>query len=80
MIGGNRDLQELPNRQARGNTIPLYQELSGLIGRILLAVLLVVAILAESTQRLVPGLVLFPVTCWCSMPIRRGCIENSCAG
>jgi MFS family permease len=66
LIGDNRDLQEPFDKaiKERGNSIQLYQELGGLIGRILLAVLLVVAITRRNLLRLflVPGLVLFPVT------------------
>jgi MFS family permease len=68
LIGDNRDLQEPFDKavKERGNSIQLYQELGGLIGRILLAVLLVVAITRRNLLRLflVPGLVLFPVTYW----------------
>ncbi len=68
LIGDNRDLQEPFDTavKARGNTIQLYQELGGLLGRILLALLLVVAITRRNLLRLflVPGLVLFPVTYW----------------
>jgi hypothetical protein len=66
LIGDNREVQEPFDTavKARGNTIQLYQELGGLIGRILLAVLLVVAITRRNLLRLflVPGLVLFPIT------------------
>ncbi len=66
LLGDNRDLQEPFDTavKARGNTIQLYQELGGLIGRIMLAVLLLVAITRRNLLRLflVPGLVLFPVT------------------
>jgi MFS family permease len=66
LIGDNRDLQEPFDTaiKKRGNTIQTYQEFGGLIGRILLAVLLVVAITRRNLLRLflVPGLVLFPVT------------------
>jgi len=68
LIGDNRDLQEPFDTavKARGNTIQLYQELGGLTGRILLAVLLVVAISRRNLLRifLVPGLALFPLTYW----------------
>jgi MFS family permease len=68
LLGDNRDLQEPFDTavKARGNTIQLYQELGGLIGRILLAVLLLVAITRRNLLRLflVPGLALFPVTYW----------------
>jgi len=66
LIADNREVQEPFDTavKARGNTIQLYQELGGLIGRILLAVLLVVAITRRNLLRLflVPGLILFPVT------------------
>ena len=67
-LGDNRDLQEPLDTavKGRGNTIQLFQELGGLIGRILLAVLLLVAITRRNLLRLflVPGLALFPVTYW----------------
>ena len=66
LLGDNRDLQEPFDTavKARGNSIQLYQELGGLIGRIILAVLLLVAITRRNLLRLflVPGLVLFPIT------------------
>ena len=68
LLGDNRDLQDPfdTDIKKRGNTIQLYQEFGGLIGRILLAVLLVVAITRRNLLRLflVPGLALFPVTYW----------------
>ncbi|NOS72383.1 MAG: MFS transporter [Verrucomicrobia bacterium] len=67
-LGDNRDLQEPYDTaiKKRGNTIQTYQEFGGLIGRILLAVLLLVAITRRNLLRLflVPGLALFPVTYW----------------
>ena len=68
LLGDNRDLQDPfdTDIKKRGNTIQLYQKLDSLIGRILLAVLLVVAITRQNLLRLflVPGLALFPVTYW----------------
>ncbi len=68
LLGDNRDLQEPFDKavKERGNTIQLYQELGGLIGRILLAVLLLAALTRRNLLRLflVPGLALFPVTYW----------------
>lgn len=68
LIGDNRDAQEPYDNavKARGNTLQFYQETGGLIGRILLAVLLVTAIAHRALLRLfvVPGLALFPVTYW----------------
>ena len=68
LIGDDRDLQEPLNKAVkdRGDTIQLFQETGGLVGRILLAVLLLVAISHRALLRLfvVPGLVLFPVTYW----------------
>ena len=68
LIGDNRDAQEPFDNavKARGNTLQFFQETGGLIGRILLAVLLLVAISHRALLRLfvVPGLALFPVTYW----------------
>ncbi len=68
LLGDNREAQDPFDTavKARGNTIQLYQELGGLIGRILLAVLLLVAITRRNLLRLflVPGLALLPVTYW----------------
>ncbi|TAL05768.1 MAG: MFS transporter [Verrucomicrobia bacterium] len=68
LIGDNRDAQEPFDNavKARGNTLQFYQETGGLLGRILLAVLLLTAIAHRALLRLfvVPGLALFPVTYW----------------
>jgi MFS family permease len=68
LLGDNRDLQEPFDTavKERGNTIQFFQELGGLTGRILLAVLLVAPIMRRNLLRLflVPGLVLFPLTYW----------------
>jgi MFS family permease len=68
LLGDNREVQEPFDTavKALGNRMQLYQELGGLLGRILLAVLLVVAMSRANLLRLflVPGLVLFPVTYW----------------
>jgi MFS family permease len=67
-LGDNREAQDPFDTavKARGNTIQLYQELGGLVGRILLAALLLVAITRRNLLRLflVPGLALLPVTYW----------------
>jgi hypothetical protein len=66
LIGDNRDAQEPFDNavKAKGNVMQTYQESGGLVGRILLAILLVTAISRRSLLRLfvVPGLILFPVT------------------
>jgi MFS family permease len=67
-LGDNRDLQE-PHDVAvksRGNAMQGAQEFGGLIGRIILAVLLVTAITRRNLLRLfvVPGLIMFPITYW----------------
>ncbi|HEX5218939.1 MAG TPA: MFS transporter [Verrucomicrobiae bacterium] len=68
LIGDNREAQEPFDNavKARGNTLQFYQEMGGLLGRILLAVLLVTAIAHRALLRLfvVPGIALFPVTYW----------------
>src|SRR5436190_19634436 len=68
LLGANRDAQEPFDNavKERGNSIQFYQEMGGLVGRILLAVLLVTAISHRALLRLfvVPGLVLFPITYW----------------
>lgn len=65
-LGGNREKQEPLDRaiRGRGNKVQLYQELGGLAGRIVLAVLLLVAIKRGTLLRLfqVPGLVALPLT------------------
>jgi MFS family permease len=68
LLGDNRDAQEPFDTaiKARGNVIQTYQESGGLIGRILLAILLVTAISHRALLRLfvIPGLALFPITYW----------------
>lgn len=68
LLGDNRDVQEPFDTavKARGNTMQLFQETGGLVGRILLAVLLLAAITRRNLLRLflVPGLILFPLTYW----------------
>ena len=64
-LGDNRDKVEPLDRavKERGNTVQFRQELGGLAGRIVLALLLVTAIAKRTLLRLfiVPGLVAFPV-------------------
>jgi MFS family permease len=68
LLADNRDAQEPSDRavKARGNIMQTFQESGGLVGRILLAVLLVTAIGHRALLRLfvVPGLILLPVTYW----------------
>ena len=68
LLGDNRAAQEPFDNavKARGNIMQSYQESGGLVGRILLALLLVTAITHRKLLRLfvVPGLVLLPVTYW----------------
>jgi MFS family permease len=68
LLGDNRAAQEPFDNaiKERGNIIQSYQESGGLVGRILLALLLVTAIKHRALLRLfvVPGLALFPVTYW----------------
>ena len=65
-IGDNRDLQAPAAGavQARGESVQFYQEIGGLVGRILLAILVVTAIARRSLLRLfvVPGLLILPLT------------------
>jgi MFS family permease len=65
-LGDNREKQETPDTaiKARGNTLQFYQELGGLLGRIVLAVLLVTAIPRGRMLRLflAPGIILFAIT------------------
>jgi MFS family permease len=67
-LGDNRDQQEPFDVavKARGNVMQGAQETGGLVGRIILAGLLVVAITRRNLLRLflIPGLVLFPLTYW----------------
>lgn len=65
-IGDNRD-QQAPYADtitASGNRIQLFQEIGGLTGRILLAILLVLAIARRTLLRIfvVPGLLFLPLT------------------
>ena len=65
-IGDNRDLQTpfAAAITARGDSVQLCQEIGGLIGRILLAILVVMAIARRSLLRIfvVPGLLFLPLT------------------
>jgi hypothetical protein len=65
-IGANRAKQREPDDaiKARGNAAQLWQELGGLTGRILLAILVVAIASRRLLLRLfqVPGLVVFPLT------------------
>ncbi|MEO6033859.1 MAG: MFS transporter, partial [Verrucomicrobiota bacterium] len=67
-LGDNREQQEPLDRKIKevGNKMQGYQETGGLVGRILLAILLLVAISQRALLRLfvVPGLILFPLTYW----------------
>jgi len=67
-LGDNRDKQEPFDTaiKARGNIMQGYQETGGLIGRIVLAVLLLAAISRRGLLRVfvLPGLAAFPVTYW----------------
>ena len=64
-LGDNRDKQEPLDKlvKERGNTVQFYQELGGLAGRIILAMLLVTAIPRGRMLRffVVPGLILLPI-------------------
>lgn len=65
-LGANRARQKEPDDaiKARGNAAQLWQELGGLTGRILLAVLVVMLASRRLLLRLfqVPGLIVFPLT------------------
>jgi hypothetical protein len=65
-IGDNRDKQVplMSAITARGDRVQLCQEIGGLLGRILLAILLVLAISHRTLLRIfvVPGLIALPVT------------------
>ena len=65
-LGANRAKQKEPDDtiKARGNAAQLWQELGGLTGRILLAVLVVMLASRRLLLRLfqVPGLIVFPLT------------------
>jgi MFS family permease len=64
-LGDNRDKQEPFDTaiKARGNGAQFFQELGGLTGRIILAILLVTAIARRTLLRLfvIPGLAVFPI-------------------
>ena len=66
LLGDNREEQEPFDTaiKARGENMQLWQELGGLGGRIVLAVLLLAAISRGTLLRLflVPGLIIFPLT------------------
>ena len=66
LLGDNRDKQEPLDTtvKARGNTLQMFQETGGLVGRILLALLVVGAIARRTLLRLfvVPGIVVLPIT------------------
>ena len=65
-LGANRAKQKEPDDQIRekGNTAQFWQETGGLVGRIVLAALLVVIVSRRTLLRVfqVPGLVAFPLT------------------
>ncbi len=65
-LADNRDKQEVDDKKvkARGNTSQGYQETGGLIGRIILALLVVTAISRRTLLQLFvfPGLLLLPLT------------------
>jgi MFS family permease len=65
-LGGNREKQEPFDTaiKSEGNTVQLWQEMGGLAGRIVLALLLVAAISRRALLRIfqVPGLVILPLT------------------
>ena len=67
-LGDNREQQEPFDRKIKevGNKMQGFQETGGLIGRILLAILLLVVISHRALLRLfvVPGILMFPVTYW----------------
>jgi MFS family permease len=65
-LGGNREKQDPFDNaiKGKGNTVQLWQEMGGLVGRIVLALLLVAAISKRTLLRLflVPGLIALPLT------------------
>jgi MFS family permease len=67
-IGKNRALQKQPDDEikGRGNFMQFWQEMGGLAGRIILAVLLVLVASRRLLLRLfqLPGLFIFPLTYW----------------
>ncbi len=67
-LGDNREQQEPLDRKIKevGNKMQGFQETGGLVGRILLAILLLVVISHRALLRIfvVPGLLMLPVTYW----------------
>jgi len=65
-LGDNREKQETPDKQikARANAAQLWQEVGGLVGRLILAALVVMAVARRALLRifLIPGLVALPLT------------------
>jgi len=65
-LGANRAKQEVPDGivKTRGKDVQFWQELGGLMGRIVLALLLAVAISKGALLRLfqIPGLIVIPIT------------------
>ncbi len=65
-LGDNREKQDAPDKEikARGNSAQLWQEMGGLAGRIVLAVLVVMAVARRVLLRffLIPGLLAVPLT------------------
>ena len=65
-LGDNREKQETPDKaiKARGNAAQFWQEMGGLIGRILLAILVLLAVTRRRLLRifLIPGLLAVPLT------------------
>ncbi len=67
-LGDNREFQEPLDRKIKevGNKMQGFQETGGLIGRILLAILLLIVVSHRTLLRIfvVPGLLMLPVTYW----------------
>ncbi len=65
-LGDNREKQEAPDKdiKARGNSAQFWQEMGGLVGRLLLGVLVVMAVARRALLRLflIPGLAAIPLT------------------
>lgn len=65
-LGDNREKQDIPDKEikARGNAAQLWQEMGGLAGRIILALLVLMAVARRTLLRifLIPGLVAVPLT------------------
>lgn len=65
-LGGNRERQEPFDTaiKSQGNTVQLWQEMGGLIGRIALALLLLAAISRRTLLRIfqLPGIIIVPLT------------------